>query len=84
MKQVIYEEFGDPGSVLKLVDRAAPTLQEGQARISVLRCPINPSDLLQIAGNYGVRPALPAIAGNEGLGRVVEVRGDGIRSVNWC
>jgi trans-2-enoyl-CoA reductase len=78
MKQVIYEEFGDPGSVLKLVDRVAPTLQEGQARVSVLRSPINPSDLIQISGNYGVRPTLPAIAGNEGLGRVVEVRGDGI------
>jgi len=33
--------------------------------------PINPSDLLTLSGEYGVLPPLPAIAGNEGVGRVI-------------
>lgn len=49
----------------------------GQVRVDVLRAPINPSDLIQVSGSYGVRPDLPAIPGNEGLGRIVEGEGKG-------
>ena len=76
MKKVIYENFGNPAEVLKVVEEPAPTLEAGQCRVEVLRSPINPSDLIQIAGEYGVKPQLPAVAGNEGIGRVVE--GDGL------
>ena len=41
--------------------------------MKVLATPINPSDLLQIAGNYGIDPVLPARPGSEGVGRVTEV-----------
>jgi len=75
MKQVIYENFGNPAEVLKVVDAPDPVLKPGEVRIEVLRAPINPSDLIQIAGDYGVKPQLPAIAGNEGIGRVVEGEG---------
>ncbi|MEP4195032.1 MAG: zinc-dependent alcohol dehydrogenase family protein [Aliishimia sp.] len=78
MKKVIYEEFGNPGEVLKVVEVDQQPLEVGQARIEVLRSPINPSDLIQIAGDYGVKPPLPAVAGNEGIGRVSEVNGEGI------
>ena len=78
MKKAIYEEFGNPVEVLKVVEEPQAVLTDGQARVDVLRAPINPSDLIQISGNYGVRPPLPATAGNEGLGRVVEVNGAGI------
>lgn len=77
MKKVIYEEFGNPVEVLKVVEETAATLAEGQVRVQVLRAPINPSDLIQVSGNYGVRPPLPAVAGNEGLGRIVEGPGKG-------
>ncbi|MDW4498343.1 zinc-dependent alcohol dehydrogenase family protein [Sulfitobacter sp. D35] len=80
MQKVIYEEFGNPVEVLKLVEEDAPVLADGQARVSVLRAPINPSDLIQVSGNYGIKPPLPAIPGNEGLGRVSEVNGDGIET----
>ncbi len=76
MKKVIYERFGNPAEVLKVVEEAAKPLQAGEVRVEVLRSPINPSDLIQIAGEYGVCPQLPAVAGNEGIGRVVE--GDGL------
>lgn len=76
MKKVIYETFGNPVDVLKLLEEPSRPLAEGEVRVEVLRAPINPSDLIQISGNYGVRPPLPATAGNEGLGRVIE--GDGL------
>ncbi len=75
MKKVIYENFGNPVEVLKVIEEDPKPLAEGDLRVEVLRSPINPSDLIQIAGNYGVRPQLPAVAGNEGLGRVVEGEG---------
>ena len=75
MKKVIYESFGNPADVLKVVEEDAPALKEGEVRAEVLRAPINPSDLIQIAGEYGVKPPLPAVAGNEGIGRVVEGEG---------
>lgn len=77
MKKVIYEEFGNPVEVLKVVELPSEPLGEGQVRVEVLRAPVNPSDLIQISGNYGVRPPLPATAGNEGLGRIVEGEGTG-------
>ncbi len=77
MKKVIYEAFGNPVEVLKVVEQPAATLEQGQVRVEVLRAPINPSDLIQISGNYGVKPPLPAVAGNEGLGRIVEGEGTG-------
>ncbi|MFK7834582.1 MAG: zinc-dependent alcohol dehydrogenase family protein [Sulfitobacter sp.] len=77
MKKVIYEEFGNPAEVLKVVETPSEPLGEGQVRVEILRAPINPSDLIQISGNYGVRPPLPTTAGNEGLGRIVEGEGAG-------
>ncbi|KGG53046.1 putative zn2+-binding dehydrogenase nuclear receptor binding factor-1 [Mitosporidium daphniae] len=39
-----------------------------------MAAPINPSDLNQIEGAYPIRPdSFPAVAGNEGVGRIVEV-----------
>lgn len=76
VKQAVYSEFGDPSKVLEIVEVARTSLEDGQARADVLRAPINPSDLIQVSGNYGVRPPLPAIAGNEGIGRITEVSGE--------
>lgn len=72
MQKAEYKEFGAPDQVLELVASDTPSPGAGEVQISVLRCPINPSDLLQVAGVYGVRPPLPAIAGNEGIGRVTQ------------
>ena len=77
MKKVIYEAFGNPAEVLKVVEVPSEPLGAGQVRVEVLRAPINPSDLIQVSGNYGVKPPLPAVPGNEGLGRIVEGEGTG-------
>ncbi|MEL6691888.1 MAG: zinc-dependent alcohol dehydrogenase family protein [Pseudomonadota bacterium] len=61
---------------MKLEEVELPPLEAGQARIEVLRAPINPSDIAQIEGTYGFQPPLPAAAGMEGIGRVIEINGD--------
>jgi NADPH:quinone reductase-like Zn-dependent oxidoreductase len=79
MKAIQIEEFGDPAEVLKVVevpDVGGPAA--GEVVIEVEASPINPYDLLLIAGRYGYRPRLPAIMGTEGAGRVVAV-GAGVK-----
>lgn len=39
------------------------------------QAPVNPSDINQVQGKYGIKPQLPAVAGNEGVG-VVKMVGD--------
>ena len=76
MKFVQHDEIGDPAHVLKVKDAPASPLNAGQVRVKVLATPIHPSNLLQIAGHYGVPPTLPAIPGAEGIGLVVGVSPD--------
>ena len=76
VKHVGYSELGEPASVLEVISETSRALGQGEVRVTVLAAPINPSDLLQISGNYGVEPVLPARPGSEGVGRVVEVSPD--------
>jgi len=72
-----YQERGPvPQDVIAAVAFDAPALQTGQARIALLAAPINPSDVLTLTGEYGMLPPLPAIGGNEGVGRVIELGPD--------
>jgi NADPH:quinone reductase-like Zn-dependent oxidoreductase len=48
--------------------------------VEMLASPVNPSDLNQIEGVYPVQPPLPAVAGNEGVGRVAAT-GAGVTGV---
>jgi len=65
-----------PQDVIEAVPFTSPPLQAGQARIALLAAPINPSDVLTLTGEYGMLPPLPAIGGNEGVGRVIELAPD--------
>ena len=76
VKHVGYSELGEPASVLEVISETSRALAQGEVRVTVLAAPINPSDLLQISGNYGVDAVLPARPGSEGVGRVVEVSQD--------
>lgn len=58
--------------VIDAVPFDAPALKEGEVLIELLAAPINPSDVLTLTGQYGILPPLPAIGGNEGVGKVVE------------
>ena len=76
MKYIQYEKLGNPADVLQIRQAPARPLNSGEARVKVLATPIHPSNLLQIAGQYGVAPSLPAYPGADGIGRVVEVAPD--------
>jgi trans-2-enoyl-CoA reductase len=51
-------------------------LTAGEVRIGMLAMTINPADLLQINGAYGMQPALPYIPGHEGVAVVLEAADD--------
>lgn len=68
----IYERFGSPRLVLKLVKQALPPLAPDLVRVKISHVPVNPSDLIPITGAYAHRISLPAVVGYEGVGRVVE------------
>ncbi|CAN0326446.1 unnamed protein product, partial [Ectocarpus sp. 13 AM-2016] len=44
-----------------------------EVAVKMLFAPINPSDINQVEGSYGVLPTLPAVGGNEGVGEVTAV-----------
>jgi len=72
MKKAQYTARGPvPQASIECVDFPDPVLAEGQALVQVLAAPINPSDVLTLTGEYGTLPPLPAIGGNEGVGKVV-------------
>ncbi len=53
-------------------------LEPGSDRVEL--SPLNQSDLLLARGVYGMRPALPTVIGNEGVGRVLAL-GPGVENV---
>ncbi len=69
-----------PQDVIDCVEFDAPALQADEALIEVLASPINPSDVLTLTGQYGMLPPLPAVGGNEGMGRIAAV-GDAVTAL---
>ncbi len=65
-----------PQDVIEAIEFDKPTLSDGEAWVELIASPINPSDVLTLTGEYGILPPLPAIGGNEGVGRIVEVAGE--------
>ena len=82
MRAVQLTAFGNPVDGLEYVNIPEPDASGlNQVLIGVEFSPINPNDLLVAQGIYAVRPSLPAVIGNEGVGRVLAV-GPGVESVN--
>src|SRR5947209_16488053 len=77
MKAIRFEQFGEPGQVLRLVDLPEPEPGRNRVRVRMIASPVNPSDLLVVRGRYGVLPKLPATPGFEGVG-VVDRAGPGL------
>ncbi len=80
MRSLRFEQFGVPAEVLRLTDIPTPTPKAGEVLVRMRARGINPSDLLQVRGLYGVLPRLPATGGQEGMG-VVEAVGEGVETV---
>jgi mitochondrial enoyl-[acyl-carrier protein] reductase / trans-2-enoyl-CoA reductase len=79
MKAIVIEGFGDPAATIRLQDLPEPAAPgRGEVTVEMLVLNINPSDLLQIQGLYGVsKPPLPFIPGGEAVGRIAAA-GEGV------
>jgi NADPH:quinone reductase-like Zn-dependent oxidoreductase len=81
MRAVQLTAYGNPVEALQYVDIPAPEAPgPNQVLIGVEFSPVDPSDLLLASGIYALRPALPAVIGNEAVGRVLGV-GPGVQNV---
>ncbi|KAK2147026.1 hypothetical protein LSH36_573g04012 [Paralvinella palmiformis] len=78
--EIIYDEHGDPEKVLKAKTRTLPSLKDNANAviIKMMAAPVNPADINMIQGVYPIKPGLPAIGGNEGVGEVIQV-GDNVK-----
>ena len=81
MRAVQLTAFGTPVDGLECVDIPEPDAPgPNQVLIAVEYSPINPNDLMVAQGIYAFRPPLPAVIGNEGVGKVLAV-GPGVENV---
>ncbi|MBD8067127.1 zinc-binding dehydrogenase [Devosia sp. PTR5] len=80
MKSAVYESFGAPENVLRATERDRPIPGPGQALVRMRLSPVHNHDLMTIAGQYGLKPSLPAVPGTEAVG-VVEALGEGVESL---
>ena len=70
-----YHRFGSPLEVLHLEPQPDGPLPQEQMRVRMSCAPINPSDLIPIAGAYRHRVMPPLVAGHEGVGVVTKAHG---------
>ncbi|NWU95903.1 MECR protein, partial [Upupa epops] len=57
----------------RLKDLEIAKLGDSDVHVKMLAAPINPADINVIQGTYAILPPLPTVAGNEGVGEVLEV-----------
>ena len=62
-----------PYEVIAAVEMALDPPKSDEVTVAVVASPVNPSDVLTLTGEYGMLPDLPAIGGNEGVGRIVDL-----------
>lgn len=80
-QKLFYTEYGDP---LKVVNRGPAEIREPQPNevvVKLLAAPVNPADINTIQGKYPSKPSLPAVPGNEGVGKVIKV-GSNVKDVS--
>ena len=71
-----YSTTGNPVEVLELINEVRSQPGPGEIQIQMLFAPVNPSDINMLEGTYGIKAQLPAVAGNEGCGKVAAVGKD--------
>ncbi|MDR2463609.1 MAG: 2-enoyl thioester reductase domain-containing protein [Verrucomicrobiales bacterium] len=68
-----YAAHGNPVEVIELAGEQFNAPADGEISVRMMFAPLNPSDINMLEGTYGVKAALPAVGGNEGVGRVEAV-----------
>ena len=71
-KVVCLRATGKPTEAALVEHWELPDLQPHQILVEPLAAPINPADLNLLEGTYGIKPALPVVLGNEGVGVIKE------------
>ena len=80
MRSAVHETFGEPAEVIRPGDRPVPEPGPGEVRVRMALAPIHNHDLWTIRGQYGWKPALPAIGGSEGVG-TIDALGEGVEGL---
>ncbi|MGF0538671.1 zinc-binding dehydrogenase [Agrobacterium sp. ES01] len=81
MRAAVHHAFGNPAEELKAEEVEAPKPGPGEVLIKTTLSAIHNHDLITVEGNYGYKPALPAIGGSEAVG-VIEQLGEGVSGVS--
>ncbi|KAK7028867.1 hypothetical protein SK128_002006 [Halocaridina rubra] len=68
---LVYSEYGDPEKVVQMTQQELPVVNSKQVLVKMLAATVNPADINTIQGVYAVKPSLPSIPGNEGIGEVL-------------
>ena len=72
-KALRFHSFGSPEEVLVLEEVPDAPAGPGEVLIGMLASPINPSDIGSILGKYGQLKELPAVAGMDGIGQILDL-----------
>ncbi|KAL0274686.1 UNVERIFIED_CONTAM: hypothetical protein PYX00_002754 [Menopon gallinae] len=78
--KLVYSSYGDPAAVVTMETEELQPPGPGKVLVQMLAAPVNPADINTIQGVYPVKPPLPSIPGNEGVGCIKEV-GDGVKNL---
>lgn len=73
-RRIVQTAIGSIEEALEIVRETAPEPGPDEVLVELVLAPINPAEVLMLAGAYGYgdsRPALPRPAGVEGVGRVI-------------
>jgi NADPH:quinone reductase-like Zn-dependent oxidoreductase len=81
MRAIHLLAYGNPIDGLGMADVPEPKApRTNEVLVAIEYSPVNPNDLLVAQGVYPLRPELPSVIGNEGVGRVVAV-GPGVTNL---
>jgi NADPH:quinone reductase-like Zn-dependent oxidoreductase len=81
MRAILLSVYGNPVDGLDMADVPEPKAPgTNEVLVAIEYSPLNPSDLLVARGVYPLRPELPSVIGNEGVGRVLAV-GPGVTNL---
>lgn len=72
-QSLIYSEYGEASKVVKIVNEEIKPPGPNEVTVKMLAAPINPADINTIQGVYPVKPPLPSVGGNEGVGEIIAI-----------
>jgi len=77
MHAIQMRNFGPPLEVLEFIELPEPSVPAAdEVLVGVEFAPINMNDLYLIEGVFPIRPTVPSVVGNEGVGRILAVGKD--------